>query len=72
MSESVKPIVNPLVWMGSSRKDLSKSKSGIATPKADLELIFKRLKDAHQLYAQMLAEERASTTKGTFQKGKQS
>lgn len=56
----MRPDLRPLVWLGGSKKDLKalpaevqdvfkKSRSGIATPQQDIELIKRRLKDAATL-----------------------
>jgi hypothetical protein len=44
----------PLLWLGSSKKE--KSKSGIATPKADIEIIRARLKVAETIAKEMRDE----------------
>ena len=55
------PEEKPLAWLGSSKKDLMAlpmgvRKSGIATPKPDMDIIRERLKIAEKL-AQEMADE---------------
>jgi hypothetical protein len=64
----------PLFWVGSSKKNLAfqkKSKKGVKTPKAELDLIRRRLKAAEEHYAEWRAaqEEEEDDESGAGSRG---